>query len=504
MRFHLSEFSPSRAATDLVVDDLEPRQMLSSVQVYATGATGEETFDLVINNEVVRTAMISDRFGTGEFKLFGYSQVEDIDVRDVRVTFTNDGVGFDGVSDRNLIVDRIVIDGETFETEHPLTWSANNFFDGEIQSGRFQTETLFTNGSFRYSPFGKTVKTRVRIDAFGSTGDEELVLRIDGKEVARYQVGTESQPFFFLSGKELEPGNIRIEFVNDLFDPDNGIDRNLTVASLQLIDIDSGERIREAPTSSTVLSTGTWLSDGGIAPGFGRGDTLHANGYFQFGGGDLDRIRREAIEDEFVSRNPDGRVFFEFLPNDFIDPAGREYFIATAWKDQAQTRELFLVRYLPNGNIDRSFGDNGFVLQPLELIPGNDQQAFVTGRPASLAFADNGDVAVLLNVTAPRPSVPRVSSTQWIGTEVIRLDSSGNRDSSFGDNGRIFVPWSQGQTVSATDAAFDNNGQLLAIGKKVEQFLSTILGQTSGIADEISTLRLVEDPGGAFFVDVTG
>ena len=35
--------------------------------------------------------------------------------------------------------------------------------------------------------------------------------------------------------------------------------------------------------SSSVFSTGTWNNTDGIVPGFGRGDTLHANGYFEFG-----------------------------------------------------------------------------------------------------------------------------------------------------------------------------------------------------------------------------
>ena len=36
--------------------------------------------------------------------------------------------------------------------------------------------------------------------------------------------------------------------------------------------------------TSNVFSTGTWLPNDGIVDGFGRGEMLHTNGFFQYGG----------------------------------------------------------------------------------------------------------------------------------------------------------------------------------------------------------------------------
>ena len=70
----------------------------------------------------------------------------------VRVAFTNDsfGNGFD----RNLTVDRIEIDGTTFQTESPLVFGDGVFANGGITSGNFVTETLFANGFFQYNSDG--------------------------------------------------------------------------------------------------------------------------------------------------------------------------------------------------------------------------------------------------------------------------------------------------------------------------------------------------------------
>ena len=70
---------------------------------------------------------------------------------------------------------------------------------------------------------------------------------------------------------------MRIEFTNDLWNPDQGIDNNLIVDNIRI-----GDTIFQTEADS-VYSTGTWLPDDGIQPGFRSHQWLHANGYFQFG-----------------------------------------------------------------------------------------------------------------------------------------------------------------------------------------------------------------------------
>ena len=71
-------------------------------------------------------------------------------------------------------------------------------------------------------------------------------------------------------------------FTNDLYDPANNIDRNLTVDWLDV----NGDRIQT--TNGNIFSTGTFNNADGIVDGFGRGDTLHGNGFFQFASTPLD------------------------------------------------------------------------------------------------------------------------------------------------------------------------------------------------------------------------
>ena len=67
-----------------------------------------------------------------------------------------------------------------------------------------------------------------------------------------------------------------VVFTNDLYDPVNGVDRNLRVDS---ITIDGVTYQTEHPT---VYSTGTWQPEDGIVPGFRESEILHTSGYFQY------------------------------------------------------------------------------------------------------------------------------------------------------------------------------------------------------------------------------
>lgn len=73
--------------------------------------------------------------------------------------------------------------------------------------------------------------------------------------------------------------DIRIRFTNDYFDSQT--DRNLTVVSFQTIDVETGDREIARTTDSNVFARGVFTDADGIEPGFGRGDTLATNGFFE-------------------------------------------------------------------------------------------------------------------------------------------------------------------------------------------------------------------------------
>ena len=148
-----------------------------------------------------------------------------------------------------------------------------------------ETETLNVNGSFFYSSEGATPidpGTRIRVDARGTTGDEIIQIQIDGNTVAEFDLSTDTEIYLHKTSELVSPDRVRVVFTNDLYDPENDIDRNVIVHSVQLIDLQSAFRQRLFPTDSTTFSNGTYAEDG-LNDGFGRGDTLHVDGYFQFG-----------------------------------------------------------------------------------------------------------------------------------------------------------------------------------------------------------------------------
>ena len=117
----------------------------------------------------------------------------------------------------------------------------------------------------------------VSILASGSTGAEVLELRVDGTAVQSWVVSETSSVFEYETEGTVTADQIQIAFTNDLYAPEQGIDRNLIVEEL-VID----EEVFQTD-SSNVFSTGVWDSSAqAIVSGFGNGDTLHTNGFFQY------------------------------------------------------------------------------------------------------------------------------------------------------------------------------------------------------------------------------
>ncbi|WP_146415271.1 DUF4347 domain-containing protein [Crateriforma conspicua] len=118
----------------------------------------------------------------------------------------------------------------------------------------------------------------ITIRAAGSTGEEQMLLQIDETTVATFDsVSTEFQDYTF-DATGIDADQVRVVFTNDLYEPENGIDRNLIV---DRITIDSTVYETESPE---VFSTGTWLPADGIVPGYRQSETLHSDGYFQYAG----------------------------------------------------------------------------------------------------------------------------------------------------------------------------------------------------------------------------
>ena len=131
----------------LQLETLEPRMMLSTVQIFAAGSEGGENFNLLIDGAVV------DNFTTStEFSNFSYTTTDTVDGGDVRVEFTNDIWDPANGIDSNLIVDYIQIDGQTFQTEDPSVFSTGTWLEADgVQPGFRESQFLHADGYFQFA-----------------------------------------------------------------------------------------------------------------------------------------------------------------------------------------------------------------------------------------------------------------------------------------------------------------------------------------------------------------
>ena len=275
--------------THLDLESLEERILLSSVQIYAAGSTGQESLALRIDDAVVAEFNnVGGNVDAREFVELEFQTEQTISGDQIRIDFVNDFFDPSTGFDRNVVIDRIVIDGVTHETEGFSVYHTGLFANGGLTGpGLLQTENLNINGSLFFSSDNAapapTDERQVTFVARGTTGEEIVSLRVDGVVVERFQLGTVNQQFEFRTSGDFRPEQIEFAFENDLFDAANGIDRNVTLEFLEFENLGTGEQVRFDGSSSEVFSTGTYLSSDGVRPGFGRGDTLHANGVFRFG-----------------------------------------------------------------------------------------------------------------------------------------------------------------------------------------------------------------------------
>ena len=289
------------------LEDLEPRMMLSTVQIFAAGAEGGEQLQLQIAGNAAETFTVA----AGDFQSFTFETVETITADDVRIVFLNDNFDASAGFDSNLIVDAIEVDGNRVETESNAVFSTGTFLDADgIQPGFRNSETLHANGFFQFSDGNGGSNLTVR--ARGAEGGEQFNLILNGQVVQTFTTSTSFSNFNFDAGYNVNISDISVEFFGDQFDPAQGIDTNLDV---DFVEID-GRRFETEATST--FSTGTFLDADGIVSGFRQSETLHTNGIFSFNaafGEGPDTI-------QVVLRGTEGTEEFVVSQNGFVFGSG--------------------------------------------------------------------------------------------------------------------------------------------------------------------------------------
>ena len=244
----------------------------SEIEMLVRGDEGTETFNLLINGQNVASFV-----ATTQFQTFTYTHSEDVVADDVRIQLSSDQWDPANGIDENLTVDHITIDGQTYQTEDASVYSTGTWTAADgIVPGYGRGERLHTLGYFQFAGTDNE-GARILVRAKGQEGTERFNLVVDGQSVRTFQtVSGDFQNFAYTHTGSVTPEDVRVQFINDVWDPVSGVDTNLEV---DYILVEGKVYQTESPA---VYSTGTWTPENGITAGYHESQTLHSNGYFQF------------------------------------------------------------------------------------------------------------------------------------------------------------------------------------------------------------------------------
>lgn len=135
----------------------------SKLQIYAAGAgaNGEyPTMEVYINNSLVRTfTQIRGYMTSNIYEVYSITMPTPISADQVRIAFVND-FSIDHIEDRNLYIDKIVIDGVNYPTVASDTYTTGTNLgnaDGTCTSGDITTRNVLNcNGYFQFKYTGAT------------------------------------------------------------------------------------------------------------------------------------------------------------------------------------------------------------------------------------------------------------------------------------------------------------------------------------------------------------
>ena len=292
-----------KSNNNLSVESLEDRLMLSTVEIFAAGSTGQENFNLLVNGAAVQTfSNVGGDVESRNFVRFTFETQQQLSPGDIGIEFFNDAFDPSIGLDRNLLVDRIVVDGVTVQTEDASTFSTGIWDNGLTGPGFFQTEFFNINATFNYAdPAGSSGGDgdRTEFSALGTTGDEIVELLIDGQVVVTFgfnNAGVTQNFSFESSDSNVSIEDVRIQFVNDFFDANQRIDRNAQIFEYRVIDGATGNTTVANTNDSNVLSDGIFVVGEGITSGFGAGGFLAGNGFVEIQSGGSGAGLADALE----------------------------------------------------------------------------------------------------------------------------------------------------------------------------------------------------------------
>ncbi len=121
----------------------------------------------------------------------------------------------------------------------------------------------------RPSPALAAQASQIIVRAHGTSGEEQMVLRVNGEEAVRWTVSTAADDYIYTTDSPIEVTDLEVEFANDL-----GVVRDLIVDY-----VDVGGIVLQSEGGGTV-STGTFLRGDGCTERASLSQVLHCSGSF--------------------------------------------------------------------------------------------------------------------------------------------------------------------------------------------------------------------------------
>jgi len=182
-----------------------------------------------------------------------------------------------------------------------------------------------------------------------------------------------------------------------------------------------------------------------------------------------------------------------------LQPDGK--IVLTGYSEVGSTSVMAIVRYLSDGRLDQSFGEQGFTtpyfgrqdraytalldsqgriligglssdgrradFAVVRLKPsGSIDRYFGTGGIATVSMSGNLDTVYGLGITEQGEIIAAGSSatlSQGMNLAITRLTAGGSLDTSFGNQGRVLLP-GEGKFGAAYGVAVQSDGKILAAG----------------------------------------
>ena len=468
---------------------LENRMMLSTVSIQAFGETGQESIEVSVAGQTVLT---QDNVST-QGEVITFETDDNFDIGDLQISFTNDLFDPANDFDRNLVIQKVVFDGEEFFADDPSVFSTGTYLAADgVSPGFGRGNTLHANGFFQFAT-PESGGSTIIVNAAGNEGGEQFILLAGDEEFGPQTVSQSLTAFTFQTDDVVDPASIQVLFINDLYDPANDFDRNLTVDNIVL------DGVTFEAEDPSVLVSG-FFDGSKLATGNFETETIQGNGSFQFAG--TEEVGSFNADTSFGG---DGFIALEFgvftqtafsTSDDGVTIAHLSELIDGSGNT---SNELHLVD--ANGSRVTSFGDGGIVdLQPIlfPLLEGDgtstlniegvelDSQgrAVIAGFHFPVGFGPRENFLIRLNADGTLDSSfalvgPEAPELLGFGDQILvddldrilvgnaeqitRLNSDGSTDTSFGNNGVTTFDVAPDLFPSLGEFQLDSDGSIVVL-----------------------------------------